>query len=419
MMNLQSLGFINAASLQRLGHFQPEAEPEAPEAEEPTIAEKDQASAGGSGAALGGETPPAEPERSSRAILPSLETAAAADGEAPSALAEEKPRPRQVEERPPWVKSPWDEVAPTPVADASAEAEPSLAAEEGMEAISDILGRAVSAVRPLRPEPEGPSEPLSAGGPLTQVLELRPGQYAEIPFRLRVEMEDSRQLAMLQDLHAQREQLKAELEETQRQIAKLGRTQFKASNVFEAAQKKTEELIADLRASQAAQERQLEAMRDLGEQVRREVRANLARDLLRVVDGLEASLEVAAQIIRGFNVGWADLQPPGFLRRFRRGAAKRVQEFLEDRQEELRSWHEGLQFVYQRLLRLLEEMGVERIEAVGESFDPHYHAAIGTVNDPQQPPNVVVQEQLAGYVLEGQVLRFAEVVVNKPKEEES
>jgi len=288
-----------------------------------------------------------------------------------------------------------------------------------MEAISDILGRVAPAVRPPRPEPEKPSVPLPPVGPPIQVLEPWPGQYAEIPLRLRVETQDSRQLAMLQDLHAQREQLQAELEETQRQIAKLGRTQFKASNVFEAAQKRMEELIADLRASQAAQERQLEAMRDLGEQVRREVRASLARDLLRVVDGLEASLEEAAQILKGFHVGLGDLQPPGFLGRFRRGAAKRVQEFLGARQEELRGWHEGLQLVYQRLLRLLEEMGVERIEAEGKLFDPHYHAAVGTVNDPRQEPNLVVEEQMAGYVLEGQVLRFAEVIVNKPKEEES
>jgi len=77
---------------------------------------------------------------------------------------------------------------------------------------------------------------------------------------------------------------------------------------------------------------------------------------------------------------------------------------------------EGVELTLRLFHATLERAGVKTIECVGQTFDPHFHEALLTV-----PPeagtdhdeDVVVEEIRRGYVLEGRVLRPAQVKVAK------
>jgi molecular chaperone GrpE len=75
---------------------------------------------------------------------------------------------------------------------------------------------------------------------------------------------------------------------------------------------------------------------------------------------------------------------------------------------------EGVRLVRQQLEGVLRGYGVERIEAVGQRFDPSVHEAIGmlAVDDPQRN-GVVVQQAEPGYRFGARLLRPAKVSVGK------
>ncbi|HEX4418811.1 MAG TPA: nucleotide exchange factor GrpE [Kofleriaceae bacterium] len=75
---------------------------------------------------------------------------------------------------------------------------------------------------------------------------------------------------------------------------------------------------------------------------------------------------------------------------------------------------EGVRMVRQQLEGVLRGYGVERVEAVGQRFDPSLHEAIGLtqVGDPARH-GVVVHQAEPGYRFAGRLLRPAKVSVGK------
>jgi molecular chaperone GrpE len=75
---------------------------------------------------------------------------------------------------------------------------------------------------------------------------------------------------------------------------------------------------------------------------------------------------------------------------------------------------EGVRMVRQQLEGVLRGYGVERIEALGQRFDPAVHEAIGmiAVDDPHRH-GAVVQQAEPGYRIAGRLLRPARVSVGK------
>ena len=80
---------------------------------------------------------------------------------------------------------------------------------------------------------------------------------------------------------------------------------------------------------------------------------------------------------------------------------------------------EGVALIQRELLKVLERVGVTRYSAVGERFDPNRHEATGRVVSVNQPPDTVVAELTAGYLLNGRVLRPAQVVVAAAPDEDA
>lgn len=75
---------------------------------------------------------------------------------------------------------------------------------------------------------------------------------------------------------------------------------------------------------------------------------------------------------------------------------------------------EGVQLVETKLLRALEQMGLKRIDSVGQPFNPEVHEALVTVStsDPEED-DVVSQEIGRGYLFKDTLLRPSLVQVMK------
>ncbi len=75
---------------------------------------------------------------------------------------------------------------------------------------------------------------------------------------------------------------------------------------------------------------------------------------------------------------------------------------------------EGVQLVYQKLLKTLESKGVKSMESTGTDFNPDLHEAITEIAAPNEAlKGKVVDTVEKGYFLGEKILRYAKVVVGK------
>jgi molecular chaperone GrpE len=63
------------------------------------------------------------------------------------------------------------------------------------------------------------------------------------------------------------------------------------------------------------------------------------------------------------------------------------------------------------MLDALSKHGLQKVEALGKPFDPHFHHAIERVDTDEYPDDTVLEELQAGYTFHGKVLRPAMVRV--------
>lgn len=81
-------------------------------------------------------------------------------------------------------------------------------------------------------------------------------------------------------------------------------------------------------------------------------------------------------------------------------------------------WAQGVALVQKQLQSLLSQSGVERIQAVGQPFDPDCHHAVQQEQSQEVARETVVEEFQAGYRLKGRLLRPATVKVARPLEKD-
>lgn len=74
---------------------------------------------------------------------------------------------------------------------------------------------------------------------------------------------------------------------------------------------------------------------------------------------------------------------------------------------------QGVEATLRLFLKELTSFGVERIDPVGEVFDPNVHQAISMVPSTEVKPNCVVSVMQKGFLLNGRVVRPAMVMVAK------
>ena len=75
---------------------------------------------------------------------------------------------------------------------------------------------------------------------------------------------------------------------------------------------------------------------------------------------------------------------------------------------------QGMEMIYQKLVRYLESQGVKAMDSNGTDFDPDLHEAIATVPAPTpEQKGKVLDTTQKGYMLNDKVLRHAKVAVGQ------
>ncbi|MBS1251420.1 MAG: Protein GrpE [Anaerolineales bacterium] len=220
----------------------------------------------------------------------------------------------------------------------------------------------------------------------------------------------------LAELTTWAEQNRDELTELEKNIRKLSRTQFKSNSLAESQQERLQSALGTLQdlaaRKQEAAERAWQEQREASETARREARVAMTIDLFPALDGLESALESGRAFLERSRP--PSVPQPDFLTRL--GYAFGLRDLppapTRDTQA-VSAWLDGLDLVRERFLTLLKSEGIQHIRAEGKPFDPHLHVAIEAVERFEVPAGTVVEEQRAGYRLGDQVLRYAEVVVNR------
>jgi molecular chaperone GrpE len=84
--------------------------------------------------------------------------------------------------------------------------------------------------------------------------------------------------------------------------------------------------------------------------------------------------------------------------------------------KDFKAVQEGVDIIQMQIQRFLKDIGVEKIKAVGEKFDPNMHEAIETEETSDKDEGLIVSELKPGYKINGRLLRPASVKISKKKE---
>jgi len=89
-----------------------------------------------------------------------------------------------------------------------------------------------------------------------------------------------------------------------------------------------------------------------------------------------------------------------------------------DDAEDINAIKQGLKLIYDKLMKVLDEQGVKKIDAIGNPFDVDYHEALMQRPDDSVEPHTVLDEMEKGYTYKDKVIRHAKVVVSEEKSSE-
>lgn len=84
-----------------------------------------------------------------------------------------------------------------------------------------------------------------------------------------------------------------------------------------------------------------------------------------------------------------------------------------DEAQDINAIKQGLKLIYDKLMKVLDEQGVKKIEAVGNPFDVEYHEALLQRPDDSVEPHTVLDEVEKGYTYKDKVIRHAKVIVSE------
>jgi molecular chaperone GrpE len=130
--------------------------------------------------------------------------------------------------------------------------------------------------------------------------------------------------------------------------------------------------VADFRNLQDRTERDMKAVRDFAIQ-------KFAKDLVDSVDNLDRALQVVPEEAKS--------DPKN--------------------NKDLLDFYNGLKITEDILLNTLKKHGLEKMDPLGEVFDPNKHEATFQVPMPDKEPNTVFHVQQTGFILNGRTIRVS------------
>jgi molecular chaperone GrpE len=81
------------------------------------------------------------------------------------------------------------------------------------------------------------------------------------------------------------------------------------------------------------------------------------------------------------------------------------------REAEYENYRRGFELIYKQMVDNLTKLGVERVDPIGQPFDPHLHQAMDRTETTEHPDGTILQVFQPGYVFHSRVLRPAMVRV--------
>lgn len=73
----------------------------------------------------------------------------------------------------------------------------------------------------------------------------------------------------------------------------------------------------------------------------------------------------------------------------------------------------GVNMIESKILKTLQNLKVEKIEAIGQKFDHNLHEVVAVMSDKTKDDDIILDEFQAGYKFNGKVIRYSKVIVNK------
>ena len=148
-----------------------------------------------------------------------------------------------------------------------------------------------------------------------------------------------------------------------------------------------------LRAENERLAREAEFSRQQAAGIRQQTERQMLLELLELRDRIDAGVEAGRSHRPSWRSRW-------FARKDARYA---------------RALTEGLSLILNRMDRLLHAYRVRPIEVLNRPLDPQCMNAVGVRAERQRDDGIVVAEQRRGFTRDGELLRCAEVIVNKRK----
>lgn len=197
----------------------------------------------------------------------------------------------------------------------------------------------------------------------------------------------------------------------EQEIRRMGKTQHKTNLLAEEQNTQVKQALA---LAQSTQEQNAHLLEGLSAEQAANAQKDTLEAILPALDGLEHAIASGQRYLK-----IRDQAAIGLANRHPGLTPQQAMLVSPADRAMLAGWLDGLNLVRERLLAILETGGVTPIACLGQPFDPYQHIAVGTTG--QLPPgitataNTVVAEERRGYRSSAGVIRFAEVIVYRPK----
>ncbi|MEN8236189.1 MAG: nucleotide exchange factor GrpE [Pseudomonadota bacterium] len=241
-------------------------------------------------------------------------------------------------------------------------------------------------------EPE-PEDPVEKSSDLPEVIPM-PGPKITVDPEPEPEPEVSDDKIAMSVLYGELTDLNTEIQE---ELTEL-KTEIKGeSRQFKGALRSFKEIFGTLQKSHDVLTKELNHRRQ-EQKVETEIQkqAILKPFLLDIIE-LRDRLEAGVLHSKNYRSGW-------LARIFQRESA-----FVA-------SLSQGQDMMLRRVDQLLSSHDVQAINAIGKSFDPKFMRAVAVEYSPGLPNNEVILELRKGFIWKDEILRVAEVKVNKEEE---
>ncbi len=75
------------------------------------------------------------------------------------------------------------------------------------------------------------------------------------------------------------------------------------------------------------------------------------------------------------------------------------------------AFYRGVEMILANFMAACKEIGMEPMDSKGKIFNPTYHEAVEQIIDPAYRQNEIAEVRQVGFLLDGEVIRHAKVVV--------